>query len=765
MVVRTGRRNNRRRRLFAAAAAAVLVALPATPVHAAGVDVSADIRANRDVVLAGDATVRLDGGVTTYTGTISGEGTFTVAGSGTLVLTRDSDFTLPKDRQRQKVVTVGGNHPVSTIENPDPPAVVVQRGATLQYGSGTGPDGAIGHYVQAPGVALNTLNHQVDGTLDVAVHRWVQLGIISGTGVVKQRRSTWPGIGLAGSHPFSGTLYVGTGADFGTNQYVTAFPNAKTIMNYGSLIHGAPDNTTVTDRADVYSRVYGNDINFHTWGSGVVRMTGVYSWSDNGSDTDPRLSSPSLNFAGVAHRDNKRGINIEGATVEWGDGTNNRFFLPGNENTVYVNMHFDGRDRSRLTLNYDGPVTLDAPISGGRYHDTLAEPGRGDVVIAATPGNAVTFSAPQNYDGSTTIGRGASLRLGDGTPAGDSGLLLTELSQILDEGTLILQNTKQGLTLSKISGAGSVRQAGAATTTLTGQTTYRGSTTIAAGTVALTGGSIATSSGVDLSGPGARLDLARAGDQKINNLAGTAGSTVAIAGTLTVSASAATTFAGAITGTGGAGVAKTGPDTLTLTGASSTPGGAWTVREGTLRLGAATASIGASGVTVEAGATLDATGTVEAPLTNGGAVRADRLTIHSGYTQRPGATLSANRLTVAGDVTLAGALRIAPDQVETVIDNTGTAPVRGTFDGLPEGASIGGYTISYVGGDGNDVVLHGAPTTAGGGRGGREAGGGPMPAAAMRESALGWGLAAAGLAVLGALAVAVWRRRRSRAAS
>ena len=44
-----------------------------------------------------------------------------------------------------------------------------------------------------------------------------------------------------------------------------------------------------------------------------------------------------------------------------------------------------------------------------------------------------------------------------------------------------------------------------------------------------------------------------------------------------------------------------------------------------------------------------------------------------------------------------------------IVDNTGTSPVQGTFKDLPEGAevTVGGVTfkISYVGGDGNDIVL------------------------------------------------------------
>lgn len=49
----------------------------------------------------------------------------------------------------------------------------------------------------------------------------------------------------------------------------------------------------------------------------------------------------------------------------------------------------------------------------------------------------------------------------------------------------------------------------------------------------------------------------------------------------------------------------------------------------------------------------------------------------------------------------------------TLIDNQGSAPVSGTFAGLPEGATVvtnlGVFTISYVGGDGNDVTLEAIP--------------------------------------------------------
>lgn len=55
----------------------------------------------------------------------------------------------------------------------------------------------------------------------------------------------------------------------------------------------------------------------------------------------------------------------------------------------------------------------------------------------------------------------------------------------------------------------------------------------------------------------------------------------------------------------------------------------------------------------------------------------------------------------------------APASSYTLINNTGTAPVAGTFNGLPQGASltVGGKTfyINYLGGDGNDVVISTSP--------------------------------------------------------
>ena len=496
----------------ALATVAFLVGAP--PASAAGArDATADVLADRDVTLTGDTVVTVPAGTTTYDGVFRGQGTLTVRGGGTLVLTKDSDFTLPAARQRQKVTTQGGNHPYTTVSNPDPPAITVERGTTLQYGTGGGT-GLIGHFpYSTPGYRLNQLNVRVDGTLRLSLTRTFNIGTISGSGLVTQPRNMWGTLDLAGTHPFSGVIDNGTGMAVGRPEYPVALPNARAILNQGSWIIDTPLYQTITLRQNFYQREYGSDVNVHSRPGSKVVLTGQYSYSDQGGDTNPSLSDPGLNWRAVAHQLNKRGTNIEGANVQWGDGTTHRIFMPGTKDTVYINLHAASGVRSRLTFDYDGPVTLGAPIGGGRYHDTLAAPGAGDIVIAGTRGNDVTFAAPQYYDGSTTVEKGAVLRLGSGKPGGDGGLLTgTEQRRIVDDGTLVLRNTALAVQLSHLGGKGSLVQSGTATTTLTGAAvTYTGTTTVSKGTLALrSGATLSRSKAIRLTAAGARLDAGTA---------------------------------------------------------------------------------------------------------------------------------------------------------------------------------------------------------------------------------------------------------------
>ncbi|MGI5193972.1 autotransporter [Streptomyces sp. CA-288835] len=477
---------------------------------AAADDVTAAVLAGRDVTLDGDTVVTVPAGKTTYNGVFRGEGTLTVRGSGTLILTKDSDFTLPKSRQRQAVRTQGGNHPYVTTTNPDPPAITVERGATLQYGNG-GTTGLIGHFpYNTPAFRLNQNNVRVDGTLRLSMTSAYNLGTISGSGLITQPRFLWGTWDISGTHPFSGVIDNGTQANSGRPEYATSLPNMRKVLNQGTWTVDTPLGQTVTQRMDFYQREYGSDINVQSRPGSKVVLTGQYSWSNQGGDTNPSLSDPALNWTPAHKNINKRGTNIKGANVQWGDGTTNKIFMPGTAETVYINL-LSARSRSLLTFNYNGPVTLGAPIGGGVFHDTLSAPGAGDIVIKGTPGNDVTFAAVQYYNGSTTVEKGAVLRLGSGKSGGDGGLYTKgDLYKLVNDGSLVLRNAAKPITLSKISGSGSLTQSGAATTTLSSGVTYSGTTTVTKGTLALDGASLERSKGIRLTSSGARLDVRNA---------------------------------------------------------------------------------------------------------------------------------------------------------------------------------------------------------------------------------------------------------------
>lgn len=97
------------------------------------------------------------------------------------------------------------------------------------------------------------------------------------------------------------------------------------------------------------------------------------------------------------------------------------------------------------------------------------------------------------------------------------------------------------------------------------------------------------------------------------------------------------------------------------------------------------------------GFSLDSTGTYEAEFLNKD--QYDQIVVQAGGVNLQG---SLKLVYIPGG-------KVSKGETFTIIDNRGAGSINGTFNGLPEGAEVVAdgavFTISYAGGDGNDVVL------------------------------------------------------------
>jgi autotransporter-associated beta strand protein len=435
--------------------------------------------ANNISLTGGSYTVTTtSGSPITYSGVMSGTGTVEATGNGTLILDNVNTYTLPTVTETISEIVISSNNkqfasyegyttqfspalangddggfngPIYTLHygssnQPDSPAVTIDAGVDLQFGTNTDLHEGDGEVAAGNISNPTSSNMNLDNVLDNGTFTFQgnnasfsdtqYIGQISGTGAVVVQTGI---MGLYNANAFSGPLLIENNMTLilGTDHITASIPNASKVLDNGTLILDTPYNTPagqpMTLTQNIYENHFGNDINVNGFG-GLVVLAGVYTYTDNSNNTNdpagqlnPSLSNPDDNFNNELNViDNRRGINLgissgtgstnpSGGVLQLGNGTSTNFFLPGNPLTTYISLE----QNSILALDYSnsGPTYVNTIIAGGPTgtsdtQESLATPGTGTVIFHQ--GNIVV-TQQQYYDGVTQIDSGATLQLGDGT--------------------------------------------------------------------------------------------------------------------------------------------------------------------------------------------------------------------------------------------------------------------------------------------------------------------------------------------------------------
>ncbi len=427
------------------------------------------------------------------------------------------------------------------------------------------------------------------------------------------------GGGTTGGNVTLGSGTLTTGGDNTSTNY------AGVISGTGGLTKNGSGTQTLSGTSNSYSGVT-------TLNTGALSFSTIADGGSNSgigaataANTNLILNGGTLQYTGAAaNSDHLFSVGTSGGTLDAsGSGALNL--------TGAGAMGFNGQAGTRtltLTGTNAGNNTLTSVIGDNGGATSLTKNGAGLWILSGsnTYTGATTVSAGTLQAGVATSAFGSNSSVTTANTAGAI-LDLNNLSEIigslsgggttggnvmLGSGTLTTGGDNTSTSFSgSITGTGGLTKTGSGTQTLTGTSnTYSGTTTLNTGILrAGAANALSSSSAFSLANTaGVSLDLNNFSNS-IGSLAGggtTGGNVTLGSGSLTTgSDNTSTSFAGAITGTGG--LTKTGTGTQTLTGTSNTYSGTTTVSGGTLRAGTANALSSSSAFTLTntAGVSLD----------------------------------------------------------------------------------------------------------------------------------------------------------------
>ncbi len=543
---------------------------------------------------------------TDFSGTaISGSGSLTQAGAGTLRLTASNTYT-GATTISSGTLQIGAGGTVGSLSGgsaiTDNGALVFNRsdniaqsnnisgnGSLTQAGSGTLTISGSSSYTGATTISSGTLQIGAGGTAGslstssaitdngalvfnrsdtIAQGTDFSGAAISGSGSLIQAGSGKLTLNTANSYTGattigSGTLQIGAGGTVGS------LSNSSTITNNGVLVFNRSD--TVTQGTDFSGAAISGSGSLTQAGSGQLTLNAANSYSGGTTIISGSLVMGNANALGAT----TGSLAVNGGTLD----------LMGNSLTVGT---LSGSSGAVITSATSGSATLTACGSGAGTYGGVINDGAGTIGLTYNGSGSLILSGSNAYSGATTISSG-TLQIGAGGTTG----ALSGSNAITDNGALVFNRFDAIAQSNNISGNGSLTQSGSGTLTLSGSNSYTGATIFKNGILALASANALAGSGT-LSFTGGTLQYS--GSNQTDYSAKIKNSTGAIS---IDTNNQSVIFASSVDSTNTGGLTKIGTGNLTLN-VANTYTGATTVSAGAIILGNASAISTSGTVTINA---------------------------------------------------------------------------------------------------------------------------------------------------------------------
>ena len=566
----------------------------------------------------------------TYAGVISGTGSVTKLGAGTLTFTGANTYSWTTISAGTLQLGAGGTTGWVSSGISNDATLVFNRSDDITYSSSIGGTGTVtklgaGTLTYASSHTYSGGTTITAGTLQVGAGATVGSLPVSGDVVNNATLTFNRSDNLTYSRVLSGTgavtkLGAGTLSFSANNTYSGGTTISAGILQVGNggATGAVGSGAIVNDASLVFN---------HT---GTLNVTGAIS----GTGSLSKLSTSTGNVILEGAVTHTGGTTVGGGTLQIGAG--------GTTGSIAGNIVVSSATNT-LSFNRSDDTTYEGVISGG---GKLTKLGAGTLTLTGT----------NTYTGGATISAG-TLQVGAGGTAG------SVTGGIVNNAALTFNRSDDLTFAGVISGTGTLTKLAAGVLTLAGANTHSGGTTISAGTLQVgDGGTVGSLSG--------NID---------NNAA------------LIFNRSSPLTYAGVISGTGT--VTKLGAGTLTLTGAN-TYAGITTISAGMVRVGAggATGALGAGAITNNASLVFNLTGTVTVAVEISGTGTLEQAgtgtTVLGAVNTYSGATTVS-----AGTLAITDAAGLGTTAAGTTVASTGTLDLRGVVLGA-EALTLNGGTLA-----------------------------------------------------------------------